>query len=88
MSGRELDRDGTDSFHPEHPWEQSGHPKYLTPARRSKQNWPPAPAFPTGVAEALAWASLPELTPQLKGDWFRQYVGSSVRKSEDLRSEK
>lgn len=57
MSGRELDRDGTDSYHPEHPWEQVGHRLYLPPQYRSKANWPPRDAQPVGPHEQAEWES-------------------------------
>jgi hypothetical protein len=59
MSGTELDPDGTDSYHPEHPWEQVGHPLYLYPWDRTKQNWPPVLAQAAGPHEAKQWDSLP-----------------------------
>jgi hypothetical protein len=59
MSGRELDPDGTDSYHPEHPWEQVGHPAYLPRSERTRSNWPPVPATPAGSYEHEQWASLP-----------------------------
>lgn len=59
MSGRELDPDGTDSYHPEHPWEQVGHPRYLAPIERARTNWPPEPARPAGPYEAKQWRRLP-----------------------------
>jgi hypothetical protein len=58
MSGRELDWDGTDSYHPEHPWEQCGHPLYVQPDRRTRGNWPPVEAEPAGPAERQRWADL------------------------------
>lgn len=72
MSGRELDTDGTDSYHPEHPWEQVGHPKYVAPSQRSKSNWPPEPAFPAGPAEAKRWDKLPKRAPKLN-TWRHEY---------------
>lgn len=73
MSGRELDPDGTDSFHPEHPWEQVGHPLYLPPAERTLFNWPPERAFPVGPHEASVWDSLPvRIVPQ-RQNWRREY---------------
>lgn len=60
MSGRELDPDGTDSYHPEHPWEQAGDPLYLPPDRRTRANWPPVPAEPAGPTEAATWSRLPK----------------------------
>lgn len=59
MSGRELDEDGTDSYHPEHPWEQCGHALYLPPEQRTRRNWPPVAAEPHGPAERQRWARLP-----------------------------
>lgn len=73
MSGRELDTDGTDSYHPEHPWEQAGHPLYVEPSKRMKSNWPPERVYPAGPAEAVRWSSLPDRLPRLTGDWFRLY---------------
>lgn len=73
MSGRELDPDGTDSYHPEHPWEQSGHELYIAPSQRAKTNWPPESTFPAGPNEAKQWSSLPERPPKLYGDWYRLY---------------
>lgn len=55
MSGRELDPDGTDSYHPQHPWEQVGHPLYLAPHERTSLNWPPVPAYPMGPHGAKQW---------------------------------
>lgn len=64
MSGRELDPDGTDSYHPEHPWEQAGHPLYLPANARTAFNWPPEPAQPHGPHEAQQWRRLPaRITP-------------------------
>jgi len=59
MSGRELDPDGTDSYHPQHPWEQTAHPQYLQPSDRTRLNWPPVPATPAGPHEARQWETLP-----------------------------
>lgn len=60
MSGRELDEDGTDSYHPEHPWEQCGHALYVEPELRTFGNWPPVGgAEPAGRVEAEEWARLP-----------------------------
>lgn len=59
MSGRELDPDGTDSYHPEHPWEQTGHPLYLPADERTSFNWPPEPAQPHGQYERMQWRGLP-----------------------------
>lgn len=59
MSGRELDAVGTDSYHPEHPWEQAGHELYLPPQERTKMNWPPEWATPAGPAEEKVWQNLP-----------------------------
>lgn len=60
MSGRELDADGTDSYHPEHPWEQVNHKLYLPPGERTRRNWPPvAGAEPAGPAERERWSRLP-----------------------------
>lgn len=64
MSGRELDPDGTDSYHPHHPWEQVGHELYLPPSERTRNNWPPVPAEPTGPHEAKQWRKLPKHGPQ------------------------
>lgn len=60
MSGVDLDSDGTDSYHPEHPWEQSTHRLYLPPAWRSKENWPPVNTQPAGPSERSEWESLPD----------------------------
>lgn len=79
MSGTELDSDGTNSFHSEHPWEQVGHPLYLPPERRSKGNWPPERAFPVGPAEAIRWNNLPTNYSDLKGDWYRAYGPSESK---------
>jgi hypothetical protein len=68
MSGRELDPDGTDSYHPEHPWEQVGHPQYLAPDERTSLNWPPEPAQPAGPHEAKQWRSLPARPRKPKAD--------------------
>lgn len=73
MSGRELDPDGTDSFHPEHPWEQAGHPQYIEPSQRARSNWPPVPSFPHGPHEAVQWSQLPEHPPKPHGTWYREY---------------
>ena len=73
MSGRELDPDGTDSYHPDHPWEQTAHPLYLPPGRRTKANWPPERVYPAGPHEAVVWANLPERIATLKGNWYRIY---------------
>jgi hypothetical protein len=60
MSGRELDPDGTDSYHPQHPWEQVGHELYIDPTNRTAQNWPPvSDATPAGTHEAGVWSRLP-----------------------------
>lgn len=72
MSGRELDPDGTDSYHPEHPWEQAGHPLYIEPAQRTSLNWPPAPAYPVSAHEAKQWDRLP-VRVQPEPSWRRQY---------------
>jgi hypothetical protein len=67
VSGTELDSDGTDSYHPQHPWEQVGHRLYLPPQQRSRGNWPPEPAQPVGPAEEHQWQTLPrhaEESPQ------------------------
>jgi hypothetical protein len=58
VSGRELDPDGSDSFHPEHPWEQVGHPLYIAPAWRTQRNWPPEDAEPVGTFEAYVWRGM------------------------------
>ena len=72
MSGRELDPDGTDSFHPEHPWEQVTHPLWIAPDRRTSLNWPPEPAYPAGPHEAKLWDRLPvRVTPT--PEWRRLY---------------
>lgn len=73
MSGTELDPDGTDSYHPEHPWEQLGHPLYIAPAHRNKDNWPPEAAYPAGAHEKSVWRSLPETAGPLPVR--RQYKG-------------
>lgn len=59
MSGTELDPDGTDSFHPNHPWEQTTHPMYVPPSARTTGNWPPVDVEPAGSHEAAVWAALP-----------------------------
>ena len=60
MSGRELDPDGTDSYHPHHPWEQTSHALYVVPGKRTRASWPPVrDASPSGPTEALAWKRLP-----------------------------
>lgn len=59
MSSTETHLDGTDSYHPHHPWEQVGHPLYLPPWARNKSNWPPEPAEPAGPYEAMVWSTLP-----------------------------
>lgn len=60
MSGRENAPDGTDAFHPEHPWEQVGHALYIAPSERTRGNWPPTPdAVPHGPHERQEWARLP-----------------------------
>lgn len=59
MSGRELDPDGTDSYHKEHPWEQTTHELYLPPSERTRLNWPPVPARAAGPHEAKQWRRLP-----------------------------
>lgn len=64
MSGRELDPDGTDSYHPQHPWEQAGHPLYLHPTQRTAFNWPPEAAQPAGPHEAEQWRRLPARVPK------------------------
>ncbi len=63
MSGVELDPDGTNSYHPEHPWEQTAHPLYIPPSRRTKANWPPVPSRPAGPHETHVWDSLPTPAP-------------------------
>jgi len=73
VSGRELDTDGTDSYHPEHPWEQVGHPLYLPPERRSLGNWPPVEATPAGPSEERRWNDLPRHAPT--PDKRRTYKG-------------
>lgn len=73
MSGREFDPDGTDSYHPEHPWEQPGHGLYIDPGQRAKSNWPPEPAFPAGPHEAMKWDALPDFPPKIHGSWYREY---------------
>ena len=60
MSGYEVDADGTDSYHPEHPWEQVGHKLYIYPWNRTKGNWPPREAVAAGPSELAQWAALPE----------------------------
>lgn len=71
MSGTELDPDGTDSYHPEHPWEQTQHPLYLPPDRRTRSNWPPVVARPAGTYERDQWKSLPErAAPGVELGWF------------------
>lgn len=64
MSGRELDPDGTDSYHPQHPWEQTAHELYLPPSERTRENWPPEPAQPAGAFEEIQWRALPETPVQ------------------------
>lgn len=72
MSGRESDPDGADSYHPDHPWEQVGHPLYIEPGQRTSLNWPPAPAYPASPREAKQWDALPvRITPE--PSWRRQY---------------
>jgi hypothetical protein len=73
VSGRELDADGTDAYHPQHPWEQAGHPLYLPPEQRAKTNWPPEPARPSGPAEASRWSALP-VRPPHQPAWDRVYL--------------
>lgn len=73
MSLRDLDPDGTNSYHPEHPWEQVGHWLYITPEMRAKINWPPEPTYPHGPHEAKQWDGLPDMPPMLRGDWYREY---------------
>jgi hypothetical protein len=71
MSGVELDPDGTDSYHPQHPWEQTSHHRYLAPAWRSKENWPPVNCQPVGPYERSVWEALPDrvnLTDEIP--WF------------------
>ncbi|MBD8477581.1 hypothetical protein [Microbacterium sp. CFBP 8794] len=78
MSGRELDPDGTDSHHPEHPWEQAGHVLYLPPQQRTMLNWPPEPAYPAGPHEAKQWDRLPvRVAPE--PSWRREYGGLSAK---------
>ena len=60
MSGYEADTDGTDSYHPEHPWEQVGHKLYIYPWDRTAQNWPPVIAYAAGPAEQGRWEALPD----------------------------
>lgn len=72
MSGRELDPDGTDSYHPEHPWEQAGHALYLPPQQRTSLNWPPVPAYPVGPHEAKQWDRLP-VRVKHEPEWRRLY---------------
>ena len=63
MSGRELDPDGTDSYHPQHPFEQVGHEMYLPPSQRTRSNWPPIPSKPAGPHEERQWKRLPRRAP-------------------------
>jgi hypothetical protein len=71
MSGIELDPDGTDSYHPEHPWEQHGHPLYIDPTKRTRENWPPVAARPHGPWEAQRWRMLPTRdAPGVELGWF------------------
>lgn len=72
MSGRELDPDGTDSYHPEHPWEQVGHELYVSPRDRTRLNWPPVPAKPAGPYEARQWKRLPKNPPR-PPKWWRTF---------------
>ena len=82
MSGRELDPDGTDSYHPEHPWEQVGHPLYIQPDQRTRANWPPVPATPAGPHEARLWTRLPKKAPKpLK--WRRTFGPGFTREWTD-----
>lgn len=67
MSGTELDPDGTDSYHPDHPWEQTTHPMYVTPSARTMGNWPPVDAEPAGPHEAAVWAALPSIADMVPG---------------------
>jgi hypothetical protein len=60
VSGRELDADGTDGYHPQHPWESVGHPLYIAPDYRGRDNWPPVEATPAGPAELARWKHLPK----------------------------
>jgi hypothetical protein len=71
MSGRELDPDGTDSYHPEHPWESCGHRKYIQPSERTKANWPPERSQAVGWHEEYIWDALPD-APAItsKRRWF------------------
>lgn len=78
MSGTELDTDGSDSYHEQHPWEQLGHPLYIPVAKRAKSNWPPESAWPTGEAEAKRWDSLPDMPPETRPEWYREYRPSSI----------
>lgn len=84
MSGRELDPDGTDSYHPEHPWEGVGHPLYLPPQERTSLNWPPEPAYPAGPHEAKQWDRLP-VRVQPEPSWRRQYGYAHPKAPKPLR---
>lgn len=63
MSGRELEADGSDSYHDDHRWEQVGHSLYISPSDRWRGNWPPVAAYPYGPVEQRAWESLPTTPP-------------------------
>jgi hypothetical protein len=84
MSGRELDPDGTDSYHPQHPWEQVGHPLYLPPDLRTLVNWPPERARPAGWYEASVWDQLP-VRAQPEPAWDREYGPWTKPSSRSLR---
>jgi len=71
VSGREFDPDGTDIYHPEHPWEQAGHELYIYPVNRTRRNWPPVPAMPAGPHEAKQWDKLPKRVKKVSQ--FRVY---------------
>jgi hypothetical protein len=60
MSGYEASPDGTDAYHPEHPWEQVGHHLYVYPWNRTKANWPPSAARAVGPSEREEWEALPD----------------------------
>lgn len=45
--------------HPEHPFEEPGHPLFIPEAERTRLVWPPEPATPHDDAEAEVWADLP-----------------------------
>ena len=77
MSGRELDENGDETYHPDRPWEQAGHPDYVEHRARTKANWPPSLA---AEVHAATTAAINEATggPIKLGDLNASHLGKTI----------